>query len=212
MKILSVNLGVPTASTAKPIGRTGIRKRPADGPVELTVGGVAGDFIADGSRHGGPGQAVYCLGEDDYRFWRAETGLELLPGSMGENLTLDAVDHEDLCIGDRLVAGEAVLEVSGPRVPCTTLAERMGDPAFLKRFRDARRPGFYARVISEGPVRAGDTVYLVKAEGANLPLLDFFDAFFDKPRDAAVCDRLLAAPLAERYRAAVEKWWARGVE
>ncbi|MFN8418216.1 MAG: MOSC domain-containing protein [Anaerolineae bacterium] len=36
----------------------------------------------------------------------------------------------------------------------------MGDPQFVKRFKEAERPGVYCRVISEGKVSAGDSVTL----------------------------------------------------
>jgi MOSC domain-containing protein YiiM len=35
-------------------GRTGIDKRPVDGPVRLTASGVDGDTICDLANHGGP--------------------------------------------------------------------------------------------------------------------------------------------------------------
>ena len=53
-------------------GRSGIDKRPVDGPVRLTESGVDGDTICDVAHHGGPDQAVYAYSTDDLAWWSAE--------------------------------------------------------------------------------------------------------------------------------------------
>jgi MOSC domain-containing protein YiiM len=53
-----------------------------------------------------------------------------------------------------------VLEVTAPRIPCATLAARMGDPQFVKKYRRAERPGLYCRVIREGNLQTGNEVRL----------------------------------------------------
>jgi hypothetical protein len=44
----------------------------------------------------------------------------------------------------------------------------MEDPAFVKRFREAERPGLYCRVIEQGYVHVGDQVMLKRYMGENL--------------------------------------------
>lgn len=56
-----------------------------------------------------------------------------------------------------------MLELTAPRVPCAVFADRMGERAWVKRFRAAGRPGAYARVLEEGEVEAGDAVELIPA-------------------------------------------------
>ena len=73
-------------------GRSGIDKRPVDGPVALLSYGVDGDTICDTANHGGPDQAVYAYACDDLAFWAAELGQPMAPGGVGENLTLAGVD------------------------------------------------------------------------------------------------------------------------
>jgi MOSC domain-containing protein YiiM len=50
-----------------------------------------------------------------------EKGFELRPGQMGENITTRNIDLLDLLRGTKLTIGEAVLEVTGLRNPCTQL-------------------------------------------------------------------------------------------
>jgi MOSC domain-containing protein YiiM len=201
MRILSVNRGRPEGiAQAKASGVTGIYKRSVATPVRVTAGGLAGDTICDLENHGGPDQAVYVYGEPDYAWWSAALGQQLAPGTFGENLTLTELHSAQLCIGDRLHCGELTLEVTAPRIPCVTLARRMGDSAFLKRFRSAERPGLYCRVIREGSVQTGDSVAHEPAPGPAVAAIELFRDFFSSERDEALIRRHLAAPIAARAR------------
>ena len=142
MHILSINIGsARTIGNANVSGQTGIYKLPVAGPVQVTADGLADDAIVDTKNHGGPDQAVYVYGGADYAWWAAELGRELAPGTFGENLTICDLESAALAIGDRLHIGGVILEVTAPRIPCWKLAQRMGDPGFVKRFRAAERPG-----------------------------------------------------------------------
>ena len=141
MLLSSVNLGeVRKIENAKASGLTGIFKEPVLEPVQVTQFGLDGDSICDIQNHGGPDQAVYIYGGADYAWWAVELGQALPPGCFGENLTVDALESAQFSIGDRLQVGVVILEVTAPRIPCVTLAARMGDPDFIKRFRAAERP------------------------------------------------------------------------
>jgi len=101
--------------------------------------------------------------------------------------------------------GAVLLEISAPRIPCVTLATRMGDPMFVKRFREAERPGVYCRVIDTGAVTVGDPVSLIAYTGATVSVIENFRAFYDKETPEATIRRLLAAPIAIRDRQDNEK-------
>lgn len=206
MIVLSVNIGRATAiQTAKSTRQTGIYKLPVSGPVRVTSLGLEGDAVCDSKHHGGVDQAVYIFGAPDYAWWSAELGRELPPGTFGENLTIDGLESATFSIGDRLRLDEVVLEVTAPRIPCATLAARMGDPAFVKKFRRAERPGLYCRVIQEGRVRAGETVTLERYAGSPLTALEMFRDFYNGQWDEARIRRHLAAPIAIRDRDDMER-------
>ncbi|GAB4205779.1 MAG: MOSC domain-containing protein [Roseiflexaceae bacterium] len=210
MRILSVNRGrAEPIADAKLSGVTGIYKRPLSEPVAVGTLGLADDVICDTENHGGVDQAVYVYGEPDYQWWAAELGRELAPGTFGENLTISGLASADLAVGDRLHAGGVTLEVTAPRIPCVTLARRMGDPAFLKRFRAAERPGVYCRVIHTGTVQAGDTVRYKPYPGDRLLVIEQFRDFFEPHHDEATLRRHLAAPIAIRDRVEKEQQLAK---
>ena len=89
-RLVAVNVAVVRSDpwTRVKSGRSGIDKRPVDGPVALLSYGVDGDTICDTANHGGPDQAVYAYSCDDLAFWAAELGQRMDPGGVGENLTL----------------------------------------------------------------------------------------------------------------------------
>jgi len=157
VKVVSVNIGRPQPIATKS-GRSGIFKRPATGPVAIGPLGLEGDAIVDTENHGGRDQAVYVFFTPDYDWWTKELGVTLEPGRFGENLTVTELQSAAIRVGDRFEIGDVMLEVTSPRIPCVTLGARMGDPAFVKRFHRARRPGVYARVIRPGTVEEGQAV------------------------------------------------------
>ena len=138
--------------------RTGLWKRPVEGPVAIGELGLEGDFQGDLRVHGGPDKAVYAYAEEDIRWWENQLGRTLGAGFFGENLTLRGVDVSGARVGERWEVGSALLQVTDARRPCWKLQRKVGESRFVKRFAEARRPGAYLRVLRPGEVRAGDPV------------------------------------------------------
>lgn len=203
MKLISVNVGTAQPFGAKAVGQTGIFKQPVSEPVWINSLGLDGDAICDTENHGGADQAVYVFGLPDYSWWAMHTGRELAPGTFGENLTLSELESAQCSIGDRLHFDQVILEVTAPRIPCVTLATRMNDPAFLKKFRAAERPGLYCRVIRPGPVQVGEGVSWERYTGPTITAIDMFRDFYAPDESEANLRRHLAAPICIRGR--VEK-------
>lgn len=203
-RIESVNVG-----RERPLGgtgpATGIHKEPVAGPVRVGALGLAGDHVLDTRHHGGPDQAVYVYLTEDYAWWSEKLGRAIAPGTFGENLTIAGLGEADLAIGDRLVAGPVVLEVTAPRIPCNTLAARMGDPGFVKAYCRAERPGVYCRVIAEGDVSARMEVAYQRYPGERVAAVEMFRGFFvSRALGIEELRRTLAAPIAARARADYE--------
>ncbi|HET9216420.1 MAG TPA: MOSC domain-containing protein [Terriglobia bacterium] len=203
MHLLSVNVGrASPVQNGKLSRQTGIYKFPVPGPTAVMREGLDGDDICDSKNHGGVDQALYVYGAPDYEWWSKALGRELPPGTFGENLTISDLVSAHIWIGDRLHIGTVTLEVTAPRVPCRTLSTRMGDAGFVKRFREAERPGLYCRVIHEGIVRAGQPVTLERHSGESVSALEIFRDFYAASLDEATLRRHLAAPIAIRDRSA----------
>ena len=160
----------------------------------MTKLGLPGDAIVDTENHGGVDQALYLYTTPDYEWWSAELGRELKPGTFGENLTVSEIESAKLSIGDRLHIGEVILEVTSPRIPCVTLAARMEDPTFVKRFRHAERPGLYCRVIQEGTIQAGETVIYEPYTQPTILAIEMFRNFYKPQRTRPRCGASLPLP------------------
>lgn len=141
--------------------RSAIFKEPVPGPVWVSREGLAGDQVADRVHHGGPDQAVLGLCAGHYGRW-AEEGISIPPGAFGENLALSGFSEDHACIGDVLEGDEVRLQIAHPRVPCGTLARRLGLPGILQRVWETGRGGFYLRVLQEGCLRPGEALRLVE--------------------------------------------------
>ncbi len=128
------------------------------------------------------------------------------PAPLARISTISGLTSAELAIGDRLVAGEVVLEATAPRLPCNTLAKRMEDPGFVKSFRDAALPGVYCRVIAAGPLAVGTEVEHRPYGGERVSVVPMFRQWFErKTIGAAEVEKTLAAPLAARFRRDWEK-------
>jgi MOSC domain-containing protein YiiM len=208
MKLISVNIGKQqTIVTTLISEQTGIHKLPVAGAVRVTPLGLEGDFVASVKHHGGPDQAVYIYGSADYDWWREQLGRDLPPGIFGENLTISELESASFNIGDVLIVGEAQLQVTAPRIPCSDFAARMEDLQWVKKFRAAERPGLYCRVLKEGFVQAGDAVSVEKYTGATLSIVQMYRDYYESKKDEALIRRQLAAPVAVRARREMEEAW-----
>jgi MOSC domain-containing protein YiiM len=133
-------------------------------PIEsarVSVEGVAGDWQRDRNYHGGSNRAVCLFSEELYAWLRAEHGIDLMNGSVGENFTTRGIDLWALAPTDRLRVGdECIIEITDVRIPCRNLNQ--WDPNLLKVI--VGRSGWVARVIVEGDVKSGDTVEVTRRD------------------------------------------------
>ena len=164
MKLLSVNVSQPkeVSYNGKRI-KTGIFKEPVSGRTMMRRLNLDGDGQGDPSVHGGVHKAVYVYPMEHYDYWKHELGRkDLTYGQFGENLTVEGLLEETVHIGDVFRVGEALVEVSQPRVPCFKLGIKMRNPRIVKPFLASERVGFYVRVLEEGEVGAGDAIERTK--------------------------------------------------
>lgn len=203
MKLLAVCKGNAERLAGRTSGKTGICKIPFAGPQLVDREGLVGDAIVNRKYHGGPDQALYLEGSLDLDWWSAELGRQIKPGTFGENLVIEGLENQRLAVGDRFEIGDVLLEITSPRIPCSTFAARMGDPKFIKRYTRAGRPGAYTRVLQSGALEAGQPVRFIPYEGARVRLGELMETFGRRLSDADRA-RYLAAPIHFRLRAALE--------
>ncbi|MGH8877275.1 MAG: MOSC domain-containing protein [Stackebrandtia sp.] len=168
MRLVSVNIGrVRDNPWTGGADRTGIDKRPVDGPVAVAAPGpkgtgavgLAGDRVWDIDHHGGDFQAVYAYSREDYAYWETRLGRSLPDGVFGENLTTSGLEVSQALVGERWRVGpKVVLQATAPRIPCGTFRGWMAEKGWLKTFTAAARTGTYLSVVSAGEIRSGDAI------------------------------------------------------
>jgi len=125
---------------------------------------IDGDGQGDLAGHGGEHRAVFVYQIESYRYWQQQLGRsDFSYGQFGENFTVDGLADDHVCIGDQYQVGDALFEVTQPRVTCYRVGIRMNDPRIPALLISHHRPGFYLRVLREGAVQAGDEILQVAA-------------------------------------------------
>jgi ferredoxin-NADP reductase/MOSC domain-containing protein YiiM len=194
--LVSVNVGLPKNVAWK--GRTvytGVWKQPVSGPRMVRRLNVDGDGQGDLGGHGGENRAVLVYQLDSYRYWSNELRRDdLQPGHFGENFTVEGLPDDEVCIGDRYRIGQAVFEVTQPRVTCYRVGLRLGEPQMAALLVSHRRPGFYFRVITEGQIEAGQDIVKIGSgpEQVSVAEIDALLYLPGHPRDAL--ERALRIP------------------
>jgi ferredoxin-NADP reductase/MOSC domain-containing protein YiiM len=172
--LLSVNVGLPKdVPWHGQTVYTGVWKEPVAGPRMVRRLNIDGDGQGDLQGHGGEQRAVLVYQIQSYEHWRRHFGRDDLSyGQFGENLTVDGLPDDEVCIGDRYRIGEAEFEVTQPRVTCYRVGLRFGAPELPALLVSHHRPGFYMRVLAEGRIQAGDPVVKTRTGPGALSVAD----------------------------------------
>jgi len=197
---------------ARPFTRPGshsaIDKQPRQGPLAVTFLGIAGDEQGDLRVHGGVEKAILHYPLEHYSDWAAELGEHPLltrPGAFGENFSSFGWREADVCLGDRIRVGTALLEISQGRMPCWKLNDRFDVAQMALRVQQSGRTGWYYRVLEEGVVEAGDALHLVERPHAQWSVARLSAVLFDKRLEPELLRECLALPLVPNWRRTLEK-------
>jgi MOSC domain-containing protein YiiM len=156
--------------------------------------GFEGDGQADLVNHGGPEKAVCVYPFDHYAHWERELGRRLEPGAFSENLTVSGAVETEVCIGDVFRVGEAVVQVSQPRTPCSKLAGKNGERLLTKWVGQTGYTGYYLRVLSEGLVSVDDAFERVENHPDRISVADVDDVIFGRSEDLGLIESLANLP------------------
>lgn len=172
----------------------------------LTKDGFKGDGIADTRYHGGPDRAVCVYPYEHYEQWKLEFGQELPAAAFGENITVSHMTEQEVHIGDIYRLGEAVIQITQGRVPCSTITKRLSIPQLLKRMTETGYTGYLCRVLEEGIVRSDSTITLLEPHPKQISILYANQMYYQKQEEPSGIERVLAVEeLAEEWRKSLNK-------
>ena len=181
------NLTCVRAGKAMPFAReqmSAIDKAPIKESVAVNFMGLTTDEQADRRHHGGPLKAVHQLATATYDKINAEFGLKVRVGTLGENLTTEAVnglpamDESTVCIGDIFQYGgqygntdnnnSVQLRIVQPRRPCYKINDQIGQfklnkvPNIASWVTKQGIAGWYFQVVRDGMINTDLPVYLIE--------------------------------------------------
>lgn len=157
-ELKSVNVGKP--QVVKRNGEelyTSFIKTPTHERIAVTRFGLEGDEQADKKHHGGEQKAVCLYPYEHFAYWEEQTGKKMRASAFGENLTVNGVAEEDVCIGDIFKWGDAEIQVTHPRTPCQHISFVHEVKTFTKQVTQTGLTGFYAKVLHEGQASVHDS-------------------------------------------------------
>jgi ferredoxin-NADP reductase/MOSC domain-containing protein YiiM len=173
-RLLSLNVGLPREVTwnGRTV-RTAVWKLPVEGRRMVRRLNVDGDAQGDLAGHGGEQRAVFVYQMDSYRYWEHFLGRsDFSFGQFGENFTVEGLGDDEVCIGDRYRIGDALFEVTQPRVTCYRVGIRLNEPRMPALLVAHRRPGFYFRMLQEGEVGKGDEIVKISDGAERMTVVD----------------------------------------
>jgi MOSC domain-containing protein YiiM len=186
-----------------------MHKSPASGALHLGRLGFAGDEQGDPVHHGGVDMAIHHYPFDHYASWASQHG-ELAnvagaaEGRFGENISTTGWTEKDICIGDIFRIGSATVQVSQGRQPCWKLNVRFGWNQMAAQVQKSGRTGWYYRVLTEGPVAAGDEMALIERPHPDFTLPRLQAAFYVKTLDQAELGEIAALDvLSDSWRSLI---------
>lgn len=182
---------------------TGIFKQEVFMPVWLGREGLAGDAQADRRVHGGPEKALHQYAVPDYaRLAELFPDIRtlLVPGSLGENLSVPGWDETNVSIGDRFRLGSATIEVSAPRSPCWKIDLRYGREGVMAAIDAYGLTGWYFRVLEEGEVEPGCRFERIERRAPAVTLARLLALWrAHRPESAALAELAQTPGLAQRW-------------
>ncbi|WP_404318474.1 MOSC domain-containing protein [Bacillus lumedeiriae] len=183
---------------------TGICKQTTE-EAFLKKDGFLGDGAADLRYHGGSDRAVCVYPYEHYLLWEKEFEKPLPSSNFGENLTVTNMLEKDVHIGDIFRLGEAVIQITQGRVPCSTITKRTNNPFLLKRMVQTGFTGYLCRVLEEGMVRKDSQITLLELHPKQVSILYGNEIYFHKQKDIEGIKKVLSVEeLANEWKELLE--------
>ncbi|MFS0788018.1 MOSC domain-containing protein [Shouchella sp. 1P09AA] len=207
MEISALSTGLPQelkqGSMKKPLV-TGIKKTQVE-RVYLTKDGFKGDGVGDKKNHGGLDRAVCFYPQEHYPQWEKELHRPLPNAAFGENLTVTNMLEEKVYIGNVYKIGEAVIQITQGRIPCSTIDNYTQADTLLKRTIETGFTGYLARVLEEGYISSTSSIKLLEEHAQRKSVLACNHVYFANEDWLAMEEIASIEPLAADWKRRLAK-------
>jgi MOSC domain-containing protein YiiM len=205
--------GIYTGKVA-PLGPHGelsaIVKTQRPGAIAVTFDQFGDDEVYDLKHHGGRHRVLHQYANEHYAFWQnkfPQPSNNFLAGSYGENICSAGMTEKDMCIGDIVEIGTAVLQVSEPRYPCGTLNLRYQNNQYLKELLLQTSWGWFYRVLKEGAISASDRGIIIQRLHPELSLDKAIDIMMKRNQNRQLIEKLSTClELSPKWREKISRF------
>lgn len=204
-KIIELSAGKPRGHTWK--GKeyeSAIGKEPVK-EAYLSKEGIIGDDVANHDFHGGPDRALCLYPFEHYAKWESETGNKLVLPAFGENITSTGLLETEVFIGDIFKIGEATVQVTQGRVPCSTISKYNSIESLLGRVYETCMTGIFFRVLEEGNINRQSEIILLQRQPSSISVFTAATAVLHQKSDESIVRKILDVDeLSDEWRRKLE--------
>jgi MOSC domain-containing protein YiiM len=206
-KLLFLHVGKPEEknwngkAVESAIGKKGVTE------AFLSTLALEGDGVAATEFHGGPDRAVCFYPVEHYSLWESEFGKPMQSPSFGENISAEGMEESKVYIGDIYRLGNATVQVSQGRIPCSKISMNNDINKLLKRVVETGFTGYFFRVLEEGMVFADSEITLLERKQDAFSILEANRIYFSPKKDFEAIAKLLEVnELADAWKVQLSKF------
>ena len=174
--IIALNSGEP--STLEWEGRSvssSMLHHSVPGPLVVHKHHIDGNSFGSPLIHGLEHAVLYAFGITSALEFVKRLGMnEYVPGTTGENVTLDSLDEQEISVGDKFEFGEVLAEATNPRIPCSKVSLRMRHSEGQKAMQQCGRSGIYFRILRPGKIFRDSPVRRVELAKHRFPIAELY--------------------------------------
>lgn len=173
----------------------------------LSKTGFKDDEVADHKHHGGENKALFFMSNLTYKKISEQMDVSFCDKmNLGENILVENLCEDDVCVGDVWQIGEALVQISQPREPCWKLSANSDKKQMTAFIFKSGLTGWYAKVLKEGKIKKGDDIIFISRQNADFTIAKLNALMCDPLKDVAMTKSALEfSPLGEAFRLSLEK-------
>lgn len=185
--------------------KTAVNKFPITSNTFLSRLGLTGDEH-EYHGHGGVNKAICLYDYNDYALWT-----DYIPNMpdfamFGENITTVGLTKDVLSIGDIFSFGDAIIQVTEGRGPCSTIAKKYNVSKLVKMMSARHATGCYFRVLQEGMVTPKSALALLEKHPLNFTIDNYNALMYTDQKNIDLLHKAVAVDaLPEEHKALFNK-------
>lgn len=173
-------------------------KRVVEEKIWLGKNGLDGDETSD--KNGSHDRAAFAYPIKHYTYWKENFNYESIDlGMIGENFAVLEMDEFTVCVGDQYQFGDAIIQVSEPRLPSWHLSRLVQIEDFALHVQNSGRTGWYFRVLREGYVISRIDLELIDRPYPEWTIAACNEVMHFNKHDLRLTDQLLSCSLLSQH-------------